>query len=260
MADASPLAGGVAGELIKSEIEIKTGRCETFAEAAAQIRERRRLLFGLADELGVGLGANGTHPFSRWQDQEIIDTPHYRDRRGPAQVRRVAQQHVRHPRPRRHPRRRPRDGGLQRAALGRARADGRLGQLAVARGPRHAPALDAVADLHAHVPALRAPRRVRELGRVRGVRAVPARRRLDPRAHRDLVDDPARTSRSGRSRSGPATRCPTSTSRSRCVRCRSRWRRGSPACTTRASRCRSTSTATSRRTSGGRSAGASTGS
>jgi carboxylate-amine ligase len=78
MADDSPLAGGVAGELIKSEIEIKTGRCETFAEAAAQIRERRRLLFGLADELGVGLGANGTHPFARWQDQEIIDTPHYR--------------------------------------------------------------------------------------------------------------------------------------------------------------------------------------
>jgi carboxylate-amine ligase len=78
MADASALAGGVAGELIKSEIEIKTGRCETFAEAAAQIRERRRLLFGLADELGVGLGANGTHPFARWQDQEIIDTPHYR--------------------------------------------------------------------------------------------------------------------------------------------------------------------------------------
>ncbi len=78
MADASPLAGGVAGELIKSEIEIKTGRCETFAEAAAQIRERRRLLFGVADELGVGLGANGTHPFARWQDQEIIDTPHYR--------------------------------------------------------------------------------------------------------------------------------------------------------------------------------------
>jgi carboxylate-amine ligase len=78
MADASPLAGGVAGELIKSEIEIKTGRCETFAEAAAQIRERRRLMFGLADELGVALGANGTHPYSRWQDQEIIETPHYR--------------------------------------------------------------------------------------------------------------------------------------------------------------------------------------
>ena len=78
MADASPLAGGVAGELIKSEIEIKTGRCETFAEAAAQIRERRRLMFGLADQLGVALGANGTHPYSRWQDQEIIETPHYR--------------------------------------------------------------------------------------------------------------------------------------------------------------------------------------
>jgi len=72
------LTGNLAGELIKSEIEIKTGRCETFAEAAAQIRERRRLLFGAADTLGVALGANGTHPFSPWQEQEIIDTPHYR--------------------------------------------------------------------------------------------------------------------------------------------------------------------------------------
>ncbi len=77
-ADASPLAGGVAGELIKSEIEIKTGRCESFAEAAGQLRERRRLLFDLADGFDVTLGANGTHPFSPWHEQEIIDTPHYR--------------------------------------------------------------------------------------------------------------------------------------------------------------------------------------
>jgi gamma-glutamyl:cysteine ligase YbdK (ATP-grasp superfamily) len=34
-ADASPLRGNVAGELISSEIEVKTGRCETFDEAAA---------------------------------------------------------------------------------------------------------------------------------------------------------------------------------------------------------------------------------
>ena len=32
----------------------------------------------LARELGLALGATGTHPWSRWQDQRIIDTPHYR--------------------------------------------------------------------------------------------------------------------------------------------------------------------------------------
>jgi carboxylate-amine ligase len=42
------------------------------------MRERRSQLHGLARELGLALGATGTHPWSRWQDQRIIDTPHYR--------------------------------------------------------------------------------------------------------------------------------------------------------------------------------------
>ena len=40
--------------------------------------ERRAQLHELAQSLGVALGATGTHPWSRWQDQRIIDTPHYR--------------------------------------------------------------------------------------------------------------------------------------------------------------------------------------
>jgi carboxylate-amine ligase len=72
------LAGMVAGELIRSEIEIKTGKCETFAEAADLMARRRIALQRVAEELGYRLCAAGTHPFARWQDQEIIDTPHYR--------------------------------------------------------------------------------------------------------------------------------------------------------------------------------------
>jgi carboxylate-amine ligase len=68
----------LVGELIASEVEIKTGRCETFADAAPRIAERRAQLAALAGELGIGLGGTGTHPWSRWQDQRIIDTPHYR--------------------------------------------------------------------------------------------------------------------------------------------------------------------------------------
>jgi carboxylate-amine ligase len=40
--------------------------------------ERRTQLGALADAHGIGLAATGTHPWSRWQDQRIIDTPHYR--------------------------------------------------------------------------------------------------------------------------------------------------------------------------------------
>jgi glutamate---cysteine ligase / carboxylate-amine ligase len=68
----------LVGELIASEIEVKTGRCATFAEAAELMAVRRAQLAELADRFDVALACTGTHPWSRWQDQRIIDTPHYR--------------------------------------------------------------------------------------------------------------------------------------------------------------------------------------
>ncbi len=71
------LAESAAGELIAAEIEIRSGRAESFAEAIALQQERRRRLFGLADGMGLALGAAGTHPWASYLDQRIIDTPHY---------------------------------------------------------------------------------------------------------------------------------------------------------------------------------------
>jgi carboxylate-amine ligase len=68
----------LVGELIASEVEVRTGRCETFADAAAVMVERRRQLLELAGRLDLALCATGTHPWSPWQEQRIIDTPHYR--------------------------------------------------------------------------------------------------------------------------------------------------------------------------------------
>jgi glutamate---cysteine ligase / carboxylate-amine ligase len=68
----------LVGELIASEVEVRTGRCETFQDAAAVMVERRRQLLELAGRLDLALCATGTHPWSPWQDQRIIDTPHYR--------------------------------------------------------------------------------------------------------------------------------------------------------------------------------------
>ena len=77
-AQGTPLEEHLVGELIASEVEVRTGRCDTFEEAAARLGERRSQLHELADEVGVGLAATGTHPWSPWQEQRIIDTPHYR--------------------------------------------------------------------------------------------------------------------------------------------------------------------------------------
>jgi carboxylate-amine ligase len=67
----------VAGELIRSEVEVRTGKCDSFAEAAAAMAQRRADLLDVADDLGYRLCAAGTHPYSRWEDQQVIDTPHY---------------------------------------------------------------------------------------------------------------------------------------------------------------------------------------
>jgi glutamate---cysteine ligase / carboxylate-amine ligase len=72
------MAAAVKGELIDTEIEIRSGRGDTFAEAAERQRLRRERLFAIADELGLALAAMGTHPWANYLDQHIIDTEHYR--------------------------------------------------------------------------------------------------------------------------------------------------------------------------------------
>ncbi len=78
--DAAPprLRERIAGELLRSEIEVSTPRTLHFGPAARELLLNRSELFALAEAQGFALGATGTHPFSNWKDQEIIDTPHYR--------------------------------------------------------------------------------------------------------------------------------------------------------------------------------------
>jgi carboxylate-amine ligase len=67
----------LVGELIASEVEVRTGRCETFADCMERVGERRAQLRSIVDPLGIALSSIGTHPWSPWQEQRIIDTPHY---------------------------------------------------------------------------------------------------------------------------------------------------------------------------------------
>jgi glutamate---cysteine ligase / carboxylate-amine ligase len=72
------LANSLSGELISSEIEIRSGRGEDLAAAMRAQRDHRRRLFALAADRGVVLGATATHPWSDYREQRIIDTDHYR--------------------------------------------------------------------------------------------------------------------------------------------------------------------------------------
>jgi carboxylate-amine ligase len=72
------LCESIAGELISSEIEVISGVGADLQDALARQRERRRLLFALAEREGVALAATGTHPWADYREQPIIDTEHYR--------------------------------------------------------------------------------------------------------------------------------------------------------------------------------------
>ena len=71
------LSPAIAGELISSEIEIRSGRGEDLAAARSAQHDLRRRLFAVAGSHEVELGATGTHPWSDYRHQHIIDTDHY---------------------------------------------------------------------------------------------------------------------------------------------------------------------------------------
>ena len=71
------LVDSIAGELISSEIEIRSGAGADVDDARARQADARRRLFSLARDLGIALGSTGTHPLSDYRDQHVIDTEHY---------------------------------------------------------------------------------------------------------------------------------------------------------------------------------------
>ena len=77
-AEGSDLAASIAGELVLSEIEIRSGKGRDVHHAQEMQRRNREELFALADSQGLALAATGTHPWANYLDQKIIDTDHYR--------------------------------------------------------------------------------------------------------------------------------------------------------------------------------------
>ena len=72
----------VKPELFQSVLEVATRACTDVAEATAQLAEMRSLVCGIAGEHGMLVGAAGTHPFARCDDQSIVERERYVDLMG----------------------------------------------------------------------------------------------------------------------------------------------------------------------------------
>ncbi len=67
----------VRQELMTSVLEAATGVHDTVASAVDEVRDIRRRLAEAAGRRNALIASAGTHPFSRWEHQEITDTPRY---------------------------------------------------------------------------------------------------------------------------------------------------------------------------------------
>ena len=67
----------VKAEMHEAVVEVGTNICTDVTDARAQITYLRKSISGIANELGFKIGAAGTHPFSKWQDQLITPNPRY---------------------------------------------------------------------------------------------------------------------------------------------------------------------------------------
>ncbi|HEY0274194.1 MAG TPA: carboxylate-amine ligase [Chitinophaga sp.] len=67
----------VKAEMHQAVVEVGTNICANIEEALKDITLLRHTIAQIAGDLGFGVGASGTHPFSKWEKQLITDHPRY---------------------------------------------------------------------------------------------------------------------------------------------------------------------------------------
>ncbi|MDQ8034697.1 glutamate--cysteine ligase [Bordetella genomosp. 1] len=72
-----PIADRVKPEITRSMIELNSSVHEHPVGLLAEMREMRDALCEAADAVGVGVAGGGAHPFMRWQERAISDTPRF---------------------------------------------------------------------------------------------------------------------------------------------------------------------------------------
>jgi carboxylate-amine ligase len=79
LAAAAPRLGDkVKREMMQSVVEVGTSICQNVEEARDQLAEMRGTLAALLKPEGLRIACAGTHPFSRWHEQQITDHDRYK--------------------------------------------------------------------------------------------------------------------------------------------------------------------------------------
>jgi glutamate---cysteine ligase / carboxylate-amine ligase len=73
-----PPSGQIQPELLESVLEIATSPCADVAAVGAELVSLRALARDRARSHGLEIGAAGTHPFARWEDQRVVSDDRYR--------------------------------------------------------------------------------------------------------------------------------------------------------------------------------------
>lgn len=69
----------VKAEMHQAVVEVGTDICSDIWEVQNDVMNMRRTVSGIAGDLGFGIGASGTHPFSHWERQLITDNARYHE-------------------------------------------------------------------------------------------------------------------------------------------------------------------------------------
>lgn len=64
-------------ELFQCCVEINSSVCRTVKEAETELRDKLRIVAEAGHSIGLAFLWGGTHPFSRWLEQETTQTPRY---------------------------------------------------------------------------------------------------------------------------------------------------------------------------------------
>lgn len=69
----------VKAEMHQAVVEVGTDICANIDEAFNDVSILRKTIAGIAQSLGLAMGASGTHPFSHWESQLITDHVRYNE-------------------------------------------------------------------------------------------------------------------------------------------------------------------------------------
>ena len=73
-----PPSGEIKPEFLESVLEIATSPCPDVASVGAELVALRGIARDRARARGLQIGAAGTHPFARWEDQRVVSDDRYR--------------------------------------------------------------------------------------------------------------------------------------------------------------------------------------